>query len=827
MPVEFLTDEQAAAYGRFIGRPSRQQLERFFWLNDADCSRIGRRRRDATALGYAVQLGTVRFLGTFLTDPLDVPWPVVVFVAGQLGIADPSCVKDYGSRPMTAHEHQWDIRREYGYQDFPERVGELRDFIEARAWLSNEGQRALFDRATTWCVERKVLLPGVTTMARLVSEVQTAATERLWSTLYGLADDQLRRHLDGLLVVPEGARVSELERLRTGPARLSAAEMTRSLDRLSAVRDLGTGTLDVSTVPAGRLAALARYGMAAYAPALRQMTVTRRTATLLATLRHLETQAADEVVDLLYATKIDAKAERASAKERLAALPRLARAATRLATGMRVFLARSAEAGMDLAQVQAAIEAVVDRDHLTAAVGIVDELVPGDPDDEGAKRAELVKRFVTVRSFWPAMVEVLPLGAAEAGETILAAARAMPELFGRKKVAVAEIDEALLRGSWRRLVLQGSGVEAGLVDRRAYTLAVAEGLHQALRRRDVFVIGTGRWGDPRSKLFDAQEWAAEQPAVLAALQLPAEPADHLERLAAELDEAYRGVAARLPANEEATIEDGRVHLGKLAAQGEPASLVELRGLLDAMMPRVDLPELILEVHAWTGCLDVYTHISEASARMDDLALSVAACLMAGACNLGYTPLVNRGHPALTRARLSYVDQNYVRAETHRAANAYLIEHQAGIELAQALGGGLVASVDGMRFVVPVATVNAGPNPRYFGRGRGITWLNVVSDQVLGIGAVVVPGTVRDSLFILDAILDIDAGPRPEQVITDTASYSDQVFALFRLLGFQFSPRLAGLPDQRWWRIDPTADYGPLNPVSRHRVNMGLITIPIT
>ncbi len=241
-----------------------------------------------------------------------------------------------------------------------------------------------------------------------------------------------------------------------------------------------------------------------------------------------------------------------------------------------------------------------------------------------------------------------------------------------------------------------------------------------------------------------------------------------------------------------------------------------------MVPRVDLSDLVLEVHAWTGCLGAYSHVSEAAARMGDLDLSLAACLVAGACNLGYAPVVNRGHPALTRARLSYVDQNYVRAETHRAANAYLIEHQGGIGLAQAWGGGLVASVDGMRFVVPVATVNAGPNPRYFGRGRGVTWLNVVNDQVLGIGAVVVPGTVRDSLHILDALLDIDAGPRPEQVITDTASYSDQVFGLFRLLGYQFSPRLADLPDQRWWRVDPAADYGALNSVSRHRVNLGLV-----
>ncbi len=199
----------------------------------------------------------------------------------------------YGSRPMTVHEHQVDIRGEYGYGDFAERVGELREFIEARAWLSNEGPRALFDRATAWCVECKVLLPGVTTMARLVAEVRARTSEQLWSTLYELAGDELRRRLDGLLTVPEGGRRSELERLRTGPVRLSAAEMVRALERFSTVRAVGTGGVDVSAVPAGRLAALARYGMVAHAPALRQMTVTRRTATLLATVGHLETQAAD------------------------------------------------------------------------------------------------------------------------------------------------------------------------------------------------------------------------------------------------------------------------------------------------------------------------------------------------------------------------------------------------------------------------------------------------------------------------------------------------------------------------------------------------------
>ena len=183
-------------------------------------------------------------------------------------------------------------------------------------------------------------------------------------------------------------------------------------------------------------------------------------------------------------------------------------------------------------------------------------------------------------------------------------------------------------------------------------------------------------------------------------------------------------------------------------------------------------------------------------------------------------MVKPSVPALTRDRLSHVYQNYVRDETHASANGRLIDFQAGLELAQAWGGGLVASVDGLRFVVPVATINAGPNPHYFGMRRGATWLNAVNDQYSGIGAIVVPGTVRDSLYVLDLLLNIEGGPRPEMVVTDQASYADIVFGLFRILGYQFSPRIAD--DTRFWRVDAAADHGSLNSLARSKVNLNRI-----
>ncbi len=71
-------------------------------------------------------------------------------------------------------------------------------------------------------LHRNVLLPGVTTLARLVARERDAATQRLWDSLYAALTVQQRAALDALLVVPPGGRVSELERWRAGPARPSA-----------------------------------------------------------------------------------------------------------------------------------------------------------------------------------------------------------------------------------------------------------------------------------------------------------------------------------------------------------------------------------------------------------------------------------------------------------------------------------------------------------------------------------------------------------------------------------------------------------------------------
>jgi TnpA family transposase len=818
MPVDFLTAEQQRRYGRYASEPSPAQLDRYFHLDDADREALRTRRGDHNRLGFAVQLGTVRFLGTFLDNPIDVPDVVIAHVARQLAITDLTCLTRYG-----VGETHWDhidaIKAAYGYRDFSDRPGHSRliRWLYARAWVSAERPSLLFDLATAWLVERKVLLPGVTVLARVVAQARDRAAARLWRVLAAAPDTVQRERLEALLVVPEGARQSHLDRLRCAPTRVSGPALVAALRRLEEIRALGVAGLDLSRIPVGRLKALARHAASSWAAVIARMPRDRRIATLLAFARTVEATALDDALDLLdlIVTDLLAQAKLTGEKERLRTLRDLDAAALQLREACAVLLDETCTA----ARVRSLIFARVSKQQLAEAVALV-EVLARPPEDDYQR--ELLDRYRRVRRFWPHLLQTITFQSTQAGRPLIQALRILAALEDRRESDLSQAPLDVVSRAWRRFVIGPDQT----IDRRAYTLCVLHRLQDGLRRRDVFVDRSERWGDPRAKLLHGAAWEAARSQVCLSLGRQATAATELGTLRRQLDDAYRRTTDNLPANEAVRIEKvaGRdtLTLTPLDRLDEPASLTTLRETVAGLLPRVDLPDVLLEIQARTNFAGAFTHVSEGAARVGDLATSVCAVLLAEACNIGLEPLARPDVPALTRGRLTWVQQNYVRAETLIRANAQLVDAQAKIPLAQAWGGGDVASADGLRFVVPVRSVNAGPNSKYFGTGRGITYYNFTSDQFTGFHGIVIPGTLRDSLFILEGLLEQQTSLRPLEIMADTAGASDVVFGLFWLLGYQFSPRLADIGEARFWRMDPAADYGALNGLARHRVNPDLI-----
>jgi TnpA family transposase len=127
-------------------------------------------------------------------------------------------------------------------------------------------------------------------------------------------------------------------------------------------------------------------------------------------------------------------------------------------------------------------------------------------------------------------------------------------------------------------------------------------------------------------------------------------------------------------------------------------------------------------------------------------------------------------PALCRAAVPA--SRHARRSARSAVN-----YHAKLPLAERWGGGEVASIDGLRFVVPRRTIHAGYNRRYFDRRRGITALGATADHYAGLRTIIVLGTQPDAPYALDALLDPQTSVGQPEIMTDTAGYTDVMFAL--------------------------------------------------
>lgn len=684
--------------------------------------------------------------------------------------------------------------------------------------MGTERPTVLFERATTWLLVHKILLPGASTLERFISKLKGRVEQRVWKLLIQSIDPEQRLKLEMLLSVPEGSNRSWFDQMRKGPTHISGPSLVRALERLNMIKNYGITLPSSVSIPPNRIATLSRFASRAKAQAIHRLPQKRRLATLVAFMKTLEAAAQDDVLTILEGLlhEIFSDAENADKRARLRSLRDLDVAATTLAKVCAMLL----DIGLPDLHLRTMIFEQFPRETLAKTLKETLSLVR--PPDNVFYR-ELQARYRRIRIFLPKLLQHIQFSASPAGKAIAAALTYLQKNFSQNPFDET-VPLGVINKAWRRYVHPDPDKQT--IDHQAYIFCVLDQLRIALKHREVFVSPSWRYADPRIGLLSGAEWEAARPMICRTLGLSLDPQPLLDEMACELDTTYRSVATRLPLNSAVRFEGAPgkedLILSALDKVDEPTSLVSLRMMVSERMPKVDLPEILLEIAARTGFTKSFIHISNQSARVTGLTTSLCAVLLSEACNTGIEPLLCNNIPELRRDRLTWVNQNYLRDETLSASNITLVSAQNSLSLAHAWGGGDVASADGIRFVVPVKTLHSGYNPKYFGVGKGITYYNMVSDQFTGLNAITVPGTLRDSLILLSVVLEQETELKPTQIMTDTGAYSDVVFGLFRLLGYRFSPRLADVGGTRFWRIDSAADYGVLNKISRHKVSQKLI-----
>lgn len=236
---------------------------------------------------------------------------------------------------------------------------------------------------------------------------------------------------------------------------------------------------------------------------------------------------------------------------------------------------------------------------------------------------EMVEQYGRVKRFLPALLLDLHFCAAPDGEHTLAAVHYLTELNGSKKRILDDASEHIITGSWKRLVYDTDG----RIQCAGYSLCLLERLQDELRRRDIWLENSDRWGDPRQKLLQGREWQAQR----VARGPPTDGRKAVQQLAAQLDETRKIVSRRFDCNDAMSIcHDGKypsLTVSSLEKLDEPPALTQLNSRVKQLLPPVDLTELLLKIDARTGFTREFTHVSESEARAKDLHVSLCACLI--------------------------------------------------------------------------------------------------------------------------------------------------------------------------------------------------------
>ena len=279
--------------------------------------------------------------------------------------------------------------------------------------------------------------------------------------------------------------------------------------------------------------------------------------------------------------------------------------------------------------------------------------------------------------------------------------------------------------------------------------------------------------------------------------------------------AYRACNGKL---EGVRLEAGQLVVTPLPGD-VPAAAEELKWELADMYPLVEVPDLLMEVHAWTGFADRFTHI-----RTQDPPRSIPAMLagvLADATNLGARRMA-AASKGVSPQEIAWKRIFHTRPETYKLAQACITDRHAQHPHARLWGDGSTASSDGQFFQASDRAGQRSDINLHYGSEPGSKFYSHLSDQYGYFSILPISATESEAPYVLDGLFDHETVLDIQEHFTDTGGASDHVFGLFALTGRRFAPRLRNLKDRKLHTFEKPEAYPALQEHIGVPINTSLI-----
>lgn len=813
MPGNIFNDSERRLLIGFPQEVCEEDLMTYFTFSNRDWKLICQRRGIHNRAGFALQLGFIRFLGFVPNDFSNISSEVISFIAKQFKIdLSEKFFNEYGGRGQTCQSHFMEAAEYLGFRKSGSKdLISLSDWLVERA-LEHDKPSLLFSMACDRLYLEKILRPGVTILERMVMSARQKAHYVTYQRINKLLTDEQGAFLDALLVPEKENGRTPLFWLRQGATTNNPKAILDALAKLSFLREGRADQWNLDKVNPNRQKFLAQQGRKLTNQALQRMSPERRYPILVAFLRKSLEDITDELIDL-YDRCISDSYSRAKRRRNEFQLS--------IANSANDKILLFKEVGLVLLdpeipddKVREVIYSLRSKKELESSVAECDLLIR--PKDDKSYDY-LADRYSYFREFTPQFLKEVRFHSIGGDSQLLEALELLVRLDSEKKRKIPpDAPMSFISKPWLPLVLD----ENGMISRRYYEMCALWELRNALRSGDIWVENSRKYADPETYLIPKAEWPNVRPQAGKMTGTPEDGRIRLRQRREELETILAELDRRVEEGSSVRIESGKLVARRLKADILPESAGKLQEAVSASLPRLDLPELLMEVDRWTGYSECFDHAGGGEPRSKDLLVHLYACLMAQACNFGLAKMADVS--GLSYSKLIWCSNWYIREETLKESINTLVNFQYRQPLSKLWGGGTLSSSDGQRFPVPVKARNAVALPPYFGYGKGLTFMSWTSDQFSQYGSKVVPSTLRDALYVLDEIMDNETDLPILEHTTDTAGYTELIFALFDLLGLIFSPRIRDLGDQQIYRTNGFSKYKQLEPVIHGNINLDRI-----
>jgi TnpA family transposase len=636
-------------------------LLRHWTLSDDDLVAIGRRRRNHNQLGFALQLCALRYPGRLLRPGEVIPEPTLRFVADQLGTA-PEALTTYAARFQTRYEQLGVLRKSFGFTDLTTRRRQILEWLLPMALATTKAQTvatALLDELR----RRRIIVPGPSTIERLVAAALVLAERHVASQLTGSLTPAQSEALDALLAPKQGTAMSVLAWARQPPGAPGHKALSRLAEQLACLRAAGLDPACADGIHPERLRKLAREGGRFTAQHLRMLSPFRGRATLVATVLDTTMRLTDDGV-ALFDRAVGRMFRRAEAREENAVL-RDARAINdkvRLLAKLGTALIKAKAGGTDL---DGAVATAVGWEKLAASVAEAERLARPDKADLPALAT---RAWPVLHRLGPVFLDMFRLRAVPAAIATLRAVALLRGTYGRGGRTWPEsLPVSFLRAAWRDAVL--GAPKTGGMERRIWEAATLLALRDRLRAGDIWIEGSRQWRAVEDQLIPPAVFTAMREAGPLPVAVPATAEEYLANCRTLLDRRLSDVAAKAAADalEDVTIKDGEIKVTPLKAV-TPEAAEELADRLYAMTPNARITSLLADVHRWTGFADAFTHLHTGLPAHDPRVVLTA--VLADATNLGLSRMADACSVA-SRRKLAWTAGWHLREDTYRNALALL------------------------------------------------------------------------------------------------------------------------------------------------------------